>query len=891
MSGKPSKILATLDEALDGDQAAIDILSLQPAEVTYRHTRPLTLADLKNDYKNMARMYKAASLLEVGCLETVAGRALRYISFLAKEKYDHDFTIEETTVQVLPLMKAMKRVAGDVQSNALTVDDSPSEEKEKEKEETPKEKKKKKFQLSIRKRTRENSSSSSSSSSSSDGEGEEPPKKKKKQERRKRKHHAQVKCPFKKCGFNGSDIKRHITLVQVKLNKEVEEEDVPRLSAIFKAGKSLRGPRTTSGKKLGKIKKWCPVPGCCFITPFIHHHLKAKHKAKVGTVEYRVHLKNARNYKGLTAEVNLIVNNSFNPQTHDPEPQPSTSRKEEWDSETEPEISDEIEAPQAALSEGSSQSDSSASEDADYNPKGEGGRSAEYYNATSNFDSPRHQRLCGYFGHLRLPDAGYKAEKTRLQHVRQVAKLLEDLDPNGADITVLSKDDGDIVWSNWVDPHLEKGTKAPGTIVSYLTSLEKFYIFLTSRKYDPKKMPPLHPNHMATFQSMKTSLKGWRATVDLRTQDRQVRRYLNECDDMLTSAEMEKLKTSKPYNNGLKALSNADAGKLLSVQEFLEARDLLLVKLTIATGTRPAPLENAILEDYSRAKVYDGKKIMLVARHKRSADGPAILGFDSELQKLMEIYLEHIRPNFAQDDVKNIFVKRDGKEFTPGTIGKRLSAFWEKSGVSLKRVATTAVRKFISTSTHLHAPEEADKVAKVMSHSKETAKRSYVRADLTKVGSQAMEVIKNVTLTKSPADETHPTSSSSSSSDSEEEVDSDIIPPTVNQNVPAGNDSGAVKSGLTPQQKDAVKEVYQRYIASGENVPLKVVRSMMSTNFVLRKLACHAERVKQVVNCISYLQSTHPRQNPQEMLLDPIKPATWLHTLHDDSSSVGYGNH
>ena len=405
-------------------------------------------------------------------------------------------------------------------------------------------------------------------------------------------------------------------------------------------------------------------------------------------------------------------------------------------------------------------------------------------------------------------------------------------------------------------------------------------------------MPPLHQNDKDIFTSMKTSLKGWRATVDLRTQDRQVRRYLHECDEMITVAEVEKLETSKPYNDGLKAFSNADAAKIPSVQEFIEARDLLLVKLTIATGTRPAPLENAFLEVYSRAKVHDEKKIMLVARHKRSADGLAILGFDSELQKLMETYLESIRPKFANSHVQNIFVKKDGKAFSPGTIGKRLSAFWEKSGVSLKRVAATDLRKFISTSTHLDAPEEADRVAKVMSYSRETAKRSYVRAELTKVGSQAMEVIRQVTLTKSPEDDASPKAKEAekeeeSSEDSQsEEMTSDIIPPTVKQNVPSGNDSGEVKSGLTTQQKDAVKLVYNRYIESGEKVPLKTVRTMMSTNFVLRKLACHADRVKKVVNLIAYLQKTHPRQEPQEMLLDPIKPATLLHTLNDDISSV-----
>ena len=145
-----------------------------------------------------------------------------------------------------------------------------------------------------------------------------------------------------------------------------------------------------------------------------------------------------------------------------------------------------------------------------------------------------------------------------------------------------------------------------------------------------------------------------------------------------------------------------------------------------------------------------------------------------------------------------------------------------------------------------------------------------------------MEVIKQVTLTKSQtADESNPNQQESEQeesgdeSESEEETDCDVIPPTVKQNVPSGNDSGEVRSGLQKQQKDAIQLVYKRYIESGEKIPLKTVRTMMSTNFVLRKLACHADQVKKVVNHIAYLQKCQPRQEPQDMLLDPIKPATW----------------
>ena len=85
------------------------------------------------------------------------------------------------------------------------------------------------------------------------------------------------------------------------------------------------------------------------------------------------------------------------------------------------------------------------------------------------------------------------------------------------------------------------------------------------------------------------------------------------------------LKDSGPYKNGEQAFSLAKEGSLLTSREFIAAQDLLLVKITLSTGTRPAPLNNAKLSDYVSARVEDGKKVMLVARHKRSKDGPAIV--------------------------------------------------------------------------------------------------------------------------------------------------------------------------------------------------------------------------------------------------------------------------
>lgn len=91
---------------------------------------------------------------------------------------------------------------------------------------------------------------------------------------------------------------------------------------------------------------------------------------------------------------------------------------------------------------------------------------------------------------------------------------------------------------------------------------------------------------------------------------------MDESDALLTPAEKAQLKTSEPYMEGLKAINQADQGKVLSFQEYVSARDLLLAIFSLDNGTRPGPLNNATLKDYKTAKTEKGNTIMLVAHHK-----------------------------------------------------------------------------------------------------------------------------------------------------------------------------------------------------------------------------------------------------------------------------------
>ena len=84
--------------------------------------------------------------------------------------------------------------------------------------------------------------------------------------------------------------------------------------------------------------------------------------------------------------------------------------------------------------------------------------------------SDRQRRLCVFYKYLALPDAGHRKKQQKLQHASQTRLLLEAMAPK--------EDNGDSVWLQWVEKHLQEHTKAPGTLASYLTSMQLFLTYV-----------------------------------------------------------------------------------------------------------------------------------------------------------------------------------------------------------------------------------------------------------------------------------------------------------------------------------------------------------------------------------------------------------------------------
>lgn len=98
---------------------------------------------------------------------------------------------------------------------------------------------------------------------------------------------------------------------------------------------------------------------------------------------------------------------------------------------------------------------------------------------------------------------------------------------------------------------------------------------------------------------------------------------------------------------------------------------------------------------------------MLVAKHKRAKDGPAICPMLPELYKFMEIYVRRLRPYFAKKDENALFITNEGEKFLEGTIGRRLTQFIAKCRVELGRHLTFVdMRKLITEMLQRATSEE-----------------------------------------------------------------------------------------------------------------------------------------------------------------------------------------
>ena len=690
------------------------------------------------------------------------------------------------------------------------------------------------------------------------------------EERRKKKksHHSTKKCPLRSCNYDGPNLLRHL-----RSKHKMEKEEASKLNTIASLEGKRRGPKRTSknGPRLGLKVKWCPVAGCNFATHLLRNHLQREHRLKNGEV-LENHLRAAREYKGKLEQEEVHHFYAIQKRKRsalDDDSLLEPARKNLKEDETFPDDGDEEYDSEQEETEEDGNEENSESQ-----------LQVEYFTSKAP-GSDRHRWLVAFYEYLNYPDCGRKKSTNRLQHASHIKTILEDLEPGGTGINILAEEEGYVVWTQWVDRNM--GAKSSGTINSYLGTLEKFLTFVTVDRVRQGTLPTLAEDVTKILRNTKEKLKGWRRTVDLEMRPVRNKRLLDECDMRLTIEDVQKFHSSKPVVSARKTFQKAADDMPLTKDEICEARDLLIWLFTVKTGTRPGALENTQMQHYNtmRRDPVNGDPVMLIPEHKRAVDRPAMLAVDKELEDLLSVYVGKILPQFPAPRDDYLFLQRDGKRFTNGTINRRIPEMWLRSGVrSDLRVTATNVRKLIVTvlQEHKAAGEEFDErgVRIAMCHSQKTAMFSYLREDLTLIASRAARTIKKFVdrssyqpksaenrqsaseqqpLVTSDVDEQASDSREHPQSPfSENNAEKEPLPPTVSQRRP-----------LSEEEKTQLQKVFQDTIKSNEVVTMHSVRETLKKDSKLVILVEMEGMVKKVVDYLRNNQKNEPREVPEEL--------------------------
>jgi len=511
-------------------------------------------------------------------------------------------------------------------------------------------------------------------------------------------------------------------------------------------------------------------------------------------------------------------------------------------------------------------------------------RVADYFQE-KNPKSNRHKWLVYFYNHLFTPSAGFHKDANRLQHACQVRKLLEECDPAGDDITFLAEDEGNKVWIDWVVPNLKE--KKPGTLKSYMTSLEMFLEYI-SKKGSRPHLPVLDVNLKNELFDLGNSLKKWRRCITKETSSQKWDRYLEESEHMLTAEEVQEMMDSKPGVDGRKALQEAEIAEnpdALMVSQYCHARDLILFTLTRLVGTRPGALENATIGMFQRAKWDDQKsrKVMLVSSHKRDEDGPAPIPLTAENEFQLRTFINKLRPLVADDSEENskIFLKADGAPFHKGTIGRRVTSFVIKSGIRPdKLVSATDFRKWIVTELkrkkRLGIPIDEDLLRRLMCHSDKTAHEWYLRESLTEEAAAASALIEK---------HTQP-SSSKSQSLSEHPITADS--PAAKDAASTSSHSSSPHVSLTSEQLSQIDRVFAAELSQGIEPRKKTVVALMRSDKVLRCISNSQPHIKKVLDRARYLYKTQPTIDPEDLPEETAshRTAAYIHAVPDKPPST-----
>ena len=444
---------------------------------------------------------------------------------------------------------------------------------------------------------------------------------------------------------------------------------------------------------------------------------------------------------------------------------------------------------------------------------------------------------------LRGPDGGRKDEKCARQCMRQVEMVMQVITPDAPSISgLLSKS---VLRDQWLSI-IEK-EKKPGTVKSYLGSLNLFFVYL--RTECPDKFEELDVNE-GQLVSLSEQVKLWAKSSRKMAQNRFWEKRVEDIETLKTPEEVKQFDTSEVARKAVKILGEFQTcpdNPLVSKAEYTIVRDYLMTLICINNGSRSGPIANMTMEEFQNAIEQDDCYVVRVKKHKTfTTHGPAHLVLSSSLHNYMKVFIEKLR-NFLPDFTpqNTVFLSFRCTPLDSSQVGAQIGSCWGKVfGKKASMGGATSFRKAAVSAVHESNEDMRGDLADLMVHHKTTADKFYL---LKNKGKSAVKTSKELSRIMRDASEKTETSD-----EQPDEQPADKEADTSNH-----------RHKWSSEEKDLLKQLFAAQIKT-KKVSMEEVRELCKGHQLLGKIP--PSKIRDKVRTFFNLDNTESESSlpPQE---------------------------
>lgn len=322
-----------------------------------------------------------------------------------------------------------------------------------------------------------------------------------------------------------------------------------------------------------------------------------------------------------------------------------------------------------------------------------------------------------YENFLKGPAGGSLDEKTVLYNTGRLRKLIRELKVENVEELLVEEK----LWNYFGGKAKQSDGWRSQTIITYLTSLKKFFSFIAKKRKDS----PFSHLEIAEAENLCSILPGWsRSYYKISGEERRVKRREQQ-ELLLNKEKVERFYSSKPYRDAVKIIGELDDKYPLTRTEFALVKNILIFILLMKNAKRGGIFSEMRISEFLDRERIEDRIVISVGKHKTSyAHDEANLVLTTTENTYFESYYKFMRPKVATDVSGDYFFLNWGGN---PTSASNVSAGIKQIGITsgLGKMIPNIFRKSASTNVYYHFPEMAENVACHMDHDILTAKHAY----------------------------------------------------------------------------------------------------------------------------------------------------------------------